>query len=233
MIDYSDFVISPGLVDIHVHLNEPGREAWEGFDSGTRAAAAGGVTSLVDMPLNSAPAVVDAESFDLKLDAARGKLHVDVAFWGGLVPSNARNPAALGRLLDRGVVGLKAFMSPSGIDDFQRVDEDDLRSAIRTLERHQVPLMAHAELPGPVVEDPGADPRKYATYLATRPRKWERVRAAKDSPHRPRPPRVFAPRAFAHRPSRSLIRRRRAWMMSSREQTLIFSRIIAHASAGT
>ena len=178
MIDYSDFVISPGLVDIHVHLNEPGREAWE---VSTRALARrrGGVTSLVDMPLNSAPAVVDAESFDLKLDAARGKLHVDVAFWGGLVPSNARNPAALGRLLDRGVVGLKAFMSPSGIDDFQRVDEDDLRSAIRTLERHQVPLMAHAELPSPVVEDPGADPRKYATYLATRPRKWERVRASK------------------------------------------------------
>jgi allantoinase len=134
------------------------------------------VTTLVDMPLNSNPTVVDAETFDLKLKASANKLHVDVAFWGGLVPDNARNQTKLKALIDAGVVGLKAFMSPSGIGDFENASVDDLKLAMRTLNAHHVPLMAHAELLTPVEEDPDADPRKYATYLATRPRVWEKVR---------------------------------------------------------
>ena len=102
---------------------------WEGFETGTKAAAAGGVTTLVDMPLNSNPTVVDVETFDLKLKASANKLHVDVAFWGGLVPDNARNQTKLKALIDAGVVGLKAFMSPSGIGDFENASVDDLKLA--------------------------------------------------------------------------------------------------------
>ena len=203
MIDYGDLVVSPGLVDVHVHLNEPGRVEWEGFDTGTRAAAAGGVTTLVDMPLNSFPTTTTAATFDLKLKASRGKLHVDVAFWGGLVPANAHNESVLNELIGRGVVGLKTFMSPSGIGDFENTARPDLKAALSVLARHQIPLMAHAELPGDVDLDPDADPRKYATYLATRPRKWEQVRASTASCFLdelfPRPP----PRHSLSRPFRS------------------------------
>jgi allantoinase len=174
--DYGNAVLSPGLVDVHVHLNEPGRTDWEGFETGTRAAAAGGVTTLVDMPLNCAPTTVSAELLAHKLEAARGKLYVDVAFWGGLVPSNANNLTALEALLDAGVVGLKAFMSPSGIDDFEYTTAAHLAAALPALAaRGRMPLMVHAELPPDVVPDvpAGADPRSYDTYLRTRPRQWE------------------------------------------------------------
>ena len=176
MTDSGRLAISPGLVDVHVHLNEPGREEWEGFETGTKAAAAGGVTTVVDMPLNSYPTICDAATFDGKIAASKGKLHVDVAFWGGLVPQNAHNETVLDELIERGVVGLKTFMSPSGIGDFEQSFKPDLEAALKTLAKHQVPLMAHAELPSDVDLDPNADPRKYATYLATRPRKWEQVR---------------------------------------------------------
>jgi allantoinase len=175
-LDYGDAVLMPGLVDLHVHLNEPGRAEWEGFESGTRAAAAGGVTTLVDQPLNSAPTTCSADALKLKLAAARGKLLVDVAFWGGLVPWNAANATALGALLDAGVVGLKAFMSPSGIDDFGHTTPQQLAAALPALAaRGRLPLMVHAELlPERVPEVPAsADPRAYATYLATRPPQWE------------------------------------------------------------
>lgn len=181
--DYGDLVVSPGLVDVHVHLNEPGRAAWEGFETGTKAAAAGGVTTVVDMPLNSFPTTTNAATFDLKLKASRGKLHVDVAFWGGLVPANAHNETVLNELIGRGVVGLKTFMSPSGIGDFENTARGDLEAALKVLGEHQIPLMAHAELPGDVAPDPDADPRKYATYLATRPRKWEQVSEEKGWGH--------------------------------------------------
>ena len=175
-LDYGAAVLSPGLVDVHVHMNEPGRADWEGFATATRAAAAGGVTTCVDMPLNSFPTTVTAEIFARKLAAARGKLHVDVAFWGGLVPHNANNITELGALLDAGVVGLKAFMSPSGIDDFESTTPAHLAAALPSLAaRGRMPLMVHAELlPETVPPVPaGADARSYATYMATRPRQWE------------------------------------------------------------
>ncbi|HMJ87534.1 MAG TPA: amidohydrolase family protein, partial [Vicinamibacterales bacterium] len=109
--DAGDFVVSPGIVDTHVHINEPGRTDWEGFDTATRAAAAGGVTTVVDMPLNSVPATTTAAALELKRTAARGQCHVDVAFWGGVVPGNA---AHLDELVEAGVRGFKCFLVPSG-----------------------------------------------------------------------------------------------------------------------
>jgi allantoinase len=182
LIDFSDLVISPGLVDTHVHVNEPGRTEWEGFDTATRAAAAGGVTTIVDMPLNSVPATTDAEGLEAKRSAARGRVHVDVAFWGGVIPGNA---GELDGLADAGVRGFKCFLVPSGVDEFPHVTERDLREALPILARRRVPLLVHAELPEflgsperlTLVDDsPGArgcEPSVYATYLATRPPRAE------------------------------------------------------------
>ena len=173
-LDFGSLVLSPGLVDVHTHINEPGRADWEGFESGTRAAAAGGVTTVCVQPLNSHPTTTSAETLRLKLEAAEGGLFVDAAFWGGLVPENAANTSQLGELLDAGVVGLKAFMAPSGIDDFGHVDVAQLAAALPLLRaRGRLPLMVHAELPSRVEAASGTDPREYGTYLATRPRAWE------------------------------------------------------------
>ncbi len=173
--DVGDAVLMPGLVDTHVHINEPGRAEWEGFDTATRAAAAGGVTTLVEMPLNSIPATTTAASFQAKLYAARDRLHVDVGFWGGVVPGNADD---LGPLWDAGVLGFKCFLCPSGVDEFCHVVEDDLRAAMPVLARLGAPLLAHAELPEPLVRAALAvaelDPRSYAVYLASRPPDAER-----------------------------------------------------------
>jgi len=163
-------VILPGLVDSHVHVNEPGRTEWEGFESATRAAAAGGVTSLVDMPLNSIPATTTLDAFDVKRGAAEGQCFVDVGFWGGVIPGNEPDLAAL---LDAGVRGFKAFLVPSGVDEFPAVSERDLRVTLPTLARIGATLLVHAEVPGPLDAagntDAHAHPRSYATYLASRP----------------------------------------------------------------
>jgi allantoinase len=143
-IDFGDLVVSPGVVDTHVHINEPGRTDWEGFDTATRAAAAGGVTTVVDMPLNSVPATTDVASLEAKREAARGKCHVDVAFWGGVVPGNASH---LDALVDAGVRGFKCFLVPSGVDEFPPVGERDLRDAMPIIARRGVPLLVHAEHP--------------------------------------------------------------------------------------
>jgi len=169
--DVGDDVVLPGLVDAHVHVNEPGRTEWEGFASATRAAAAGGVTTIVDMPLNSIPATTTPEALAAKLDAARGRLSVDCAFWGGVVPANAHAPGVLQGLIDAGVCGFKAFLVPSGVDEFPSVIESDLRAALPVLASRGVPFLAHAELESPVPG--GGDPRQYATYLASRPPSWE------------------------------------------------------------
>jgi allantoinase len=123
----AESVVMPGLVDTHVHINSPGRTEWEGFATATRAAAAGGVTTLVDMPLNSIPATTSLEGFKTKLEDARGNCFVDVAFWGGVVPGNT---AELAPMFDAGVVGFKCFLAPSGVDEFEHVTEYDLREAM-------------------------------------------------------------------------------------------------------
>ncbi len=167
--DVGASVVMPGLVDSHVHVNEPGRTDWEGFETATRAAAAGGVTTLVDMPLNSVPVTTTRPAFDEKLAAASGKLWIDVGFYAGLIPGSA---SALPPLLDAGVLGVKAFLVHSGIDEFPNATEADLRAAMPLLARRGVPLLVHAELDlgAPAWSD---DPRSYAAYLASRPRAWE------------------------------------------------------------
>jgi allantoinase len=167
-------VVMPGLVDTHVHINEPGRTEWEGFSSATRAAAAGGITTLIEMPLNSIPATTTAAAFREKLAAAAGKLWVDVGFWGGVVPGNT---AELRPLWEAGVFGFKCFLVPSGVEEFAHVSEGDLRAAARELVTLGAPLLTHAELPGPIAasskELSKADPKSYSTWLASRPREAE------------------------------------------------------------
>lgn len=168
--DVGDLVVMPGVVDVHVHINEPGRTEWEGFATATRAAAAGGTTTLVDMPLNSVPSTTTAEAFQTKLDASKGQLHVDVGFWGGVVPDNAND---LAELWGAGVLGFKCFLVPSGVEEFEWVREDDLRDAMRILAHLGAPLLAHCEVPGPIeaavdVWETG-DPCAYSTWLASRP----------------------------------------------------------------
>lgn len=167
VLDAGDLVILPGLVDTHVHVNEPGRTEWEGFRTATRAAAAGGVTTIVDMPLNSVPATTNVAALDEKLGAAAGKCHVDVAFWGGLVPHNIDDLEPLAR---RGVVGFKCFLTPSGVPEFECVSSQTLQRALPVLARLGLPLLVHAEDPLRLVApDAGADPREYSAWLGTRP----------------------------------------------------------------
>ncbi len=180
-----DLYIMPGLVDTHVHINEPGRTEWEGFASATRAAARGGVTTLLDMPLNSIPPTTSVAGLLAKAAAAEGKLFVDVGFCGGAVPGNA---AALRPLAEAGALAFKCFLADSGVPEFGHVGEDDLRQAMKTLAGLGLPLLCHAELPGPIAEQaarlddlddkhPG-DPRRYATYLSSRPRESEDLAVA-------------------------------------------------------
>jgi allantoinase len=169
--DLGDVILMPGLVDCHVHVNQPGRTEWEGFETATRAAAAGGITTLVDMPLNCLPVTTSAAALDTKLRASRGELWVDCGFWGGVVPGNARE---LGALCRAGALGAKAFLVHSGIDEFPNAREADLREAMPLLARAGVPLLVHAELDVGVEEAPeGLSPRDYRRYLASRPRAWE------------------------------------------------------------
>ena len=166
----SDLVVFPGLVDTHVHVNEPGRTEWEGFRTASAAAAAGGITTLVDMPLNSVPATTNVRALEAKRAAAVAA-DVRVEFWGGLVP---RNAGELDALADAGVRGFKCFLSPSGVDEFEHVTERDLRIAMPILARRGLPLLAHAELPAALLPpDPSADPRRYATWLDSRPARAE------------------------------------------------------------
>src|SRR5215208_4531999 len=162
-------VVMPGLVDTHVHINSPGRTEWEGFHNATLAAAAGGVTTLIDMPLNSIPPTTTLDGFKTKLDTAANDCFVDVGFWGGVVPGNT---AELARMFEAGVVGFKCFLVPSGVDEFPHVTEGDLREAMPELTRLGALLIVHAELPGPIKTDAdhGAD---YRSFLDSRPRAAE------------------------------------------------------------
>jgi allantoinase len=174
IVDCGDLVVSPGIVDSHVHVNEPGRTEWEGFDTATRAAACGGVTTIVDMPLNCVPATTTVAALEAKRDAARGRSHVDTAMWGGIVPDNQ---ADVEPLIDAGVRGFKCFLTPSGVAEFTYVDERTLRQVMPVLARRGVPLLVHAELPECLRVHRGRA-ESYRDYEATRPAEAERAAIA-------------------------------------------------------
>lgn len=191
--NFGGLIIMPGLVDTHVHINEPGRGEWEGFATATAAAAAGGITTLIDMPLNSIPTTVSATALEAKISAAQGQCRVDCGFWGGVVPGNE---AELRPLWQAGCFGFKCFLAPSGVDEFPHVTEADLRLAMPQIAACGGVLLAHAEDParlvsrgqtqnpsvsesaGMVVRPPSRPPQnhsshpapnQYASYLASRP----------------------------------------------------------------
>ncbi|MBX7102006.1 MAG: allantoinase AllB [Myxococcaceae bacterium] len=173
-VDAGTKLVAPGVVDSHVHINEPGRTEWEGFRTATEAAAAGGITTLVDMPLNCIPATTSRAAAEAKRIELASQLHVDVAFWGGVIPGNVGELEGLARF---GVPGCKCFLCPSGVDEFPHVGKDDLEEALPVLKELGLTLLVHAEAPGPLevaeaaVE--GADPRRYDTYLRSRPARAE------------------------------------------------------------
>lgn len=176
--DAGDNVLMPGIVDPHVHINEPGRTEWEGFDTATKAAIAGGITSLVEMPLNASPVTTTAKAFDEKINAAgfgqtgavRSGIHCNCGFWGGVIPGNEKD---IEPLIERGVLGFKAFLTDSGIDEFPKVTESDLRKAIPVIAKHNLPLLVHCELSDSQQPVSGIQNRAYSNYLASRPKKWE------------------------------------------------------------
>lgn len=168
VMDAGDSLVMPGLVDSHVHVNEPGRTDWEGFASATRAAAAGGITTICDMPLNSIPATTTVAALEAKRAAARGRCAVNVELIGGVVPGNS---GELEALRDAGVCAWKCFLTPSGVPEFPQVTEADLREAFPVLARLGLTLMVHAE--DPALLRPGNPSVRYADYLASRPAEAE------------------------------------------------------------
>ena len=169
VVDVADKIIMPGIIDPHVHINEPGRTDWEGFNTATKAALAGGITTLVDMPLNSSPVTISAKAFDEKISVAQKNLHTNCGFWGGVIPGNEHDIAGL---IEKGVLGFKAFLTHSGIDEFPNVTEADLRKTMPIIAKHNLPLLVHCEITdnSQLTTD---NSRSYANYLASRPRKWE------------------------------------------------------------
>ncbi len=161
-----DEVLMPGAVDTHVHVNEPGRTEWEGFDSATRAARAGGVTTVIDMPLNSIPPTVSVEALRVKQAAAAARSHVNVGFWGGAVPENL---GTLKALWDAGVFGFKCFLAPSGVDEFGHLDRARLRAAMEEIAGFGGRLIVHAEDPDVLDAHAEGIGREYGTFVASRP----------------------------------------------------------------
>ena len=167
--DVGNKVVMPGVVDCHAHINEPGRTEWEGFETATRAAAAGGITTVVDMPLNSIPATTSLDALRQKAASAEGHCAIDYGFWGGVIPGNV---GELEAMIDAGVTGFKCFLIQSGVDEFPHVTREDLERAMPVLARRGVPLIVHAELTDHEAP-PEGDTRTYQSYLASRPRRWE------------------------------------------------------------
>lgn len=169
--DLGDLVIMPGIIDPHVHVNDPFQSDWKGFDSTTKAAAAGGVTSIIDMPSNAQLPTTTAQALELKVAAARDQIHVNCGFWGGVVPGNA---SEMIRLLEMGALGLKAFLGNSGIDNFPAIQESELRKAMPLLTSQNLPLLVHCELNGSSPSGPTKTPIKsYLDYMKSRPESWE------------------------------------------------------------
>jgi allantoinase len=172
VIDADNNIVMPGIIDPHVHINEPGRTEWEGFDTATRAAAAGGITTIIDMPLNSTPVTTNFANLRTKIWAVKNNAHVNVGFYGGVVPGNLYD---LEKLLQGGVFGLKAFLCHSGIDDFPNVQPEELHDVLLLLKKYNRPLLVHCEL---AEEHEGLNqlkenPASYQAYLESRPHSWE------------------------------------------------------------
>ena len=174
-VDFGNLVVMPGLVDSHVHVNEPGRSEWEGFRTATRAAVAGGTTTIVDMPLNSIPPTVDVRALSKKRAAAEGKLSADVAFWGGFIPGSEDQ---IGPLVAEGVCGFKSFLVDSGVEEFPLVSLSELASALPLMRELEVPSLVHAEDPARILRLLG-DPTVYQSYLKTRPADGEAAAVTK------------------------------------------------------
>ena len=170
-----DEVLLPGLVDSHVHVCEPGNTEWEGFETATRAAAAGGITTLVDMPLDSSPTTVTVEALGVKRKSTEGKCHIDVGFWGGVIPGNL---ADLVPLHDAGVLGFKCFLADSGSDEFPPVDARGMTEALEVLRGLGLPLLVHAESAEAAAAIPEVHTRRYLDWLTAHPRGLENLAVA-------------------------------------------------------
>jgi allantoinase len=169
MIEAGEKILMAGVIDPHVHINEPGRTDWEGFDTATKAAIAGGVTMLVDMPLNSSPVTTTVKAFEDKLAATVGKIYTNIGFWGGVIPGNE---SEIQRLIENGVLGFKAFLTHSGIDEFPNVTERDLRKVMPVIAKSGLPLLVHCELTDERTFVAN-DKHSYKEYVASRPKRWE------------------------------------------------------------
>lgn len=166
-----DAVLMPGLIDAHVHVNEPGRTEWEGIATASQAALAGGITTIIDMPLNASPVTTTVEAFYKKMASMKASgLHCNIGFWGGIVPGNANE---IEPLIKAGVLGFKAFLTHSGIDEFPNASISDLEKAMPLIARHGLPLLVHAELENDLILPEQTNPQSYSQYLASRPTAWE------------------------------------------------------------
>jgi allantoinase len=172
VFDFGDLVVMPGLVEAHAHINEPGRTEWEGFETATSAAAAGGITTVIDMPLNSIPPTTTLAGLEAKKQAARGRCHIDYGLWGGVIPGNT---SEFESMVAAGVLGFKAFTCHSGVDEFPMATRADIDRAMPVLADLGVPLLVHAELEGAGGRGSSALPktRHYRDYLESRPQVWE------------------------------------------------------------
>jgi allantoinase len=170
LIEVGNNILMPGIIDPHVHINEPGHTDWEGFDTATKSAIAGGITTLVDMPLNSLPVTTTIKAFDEKINASQGQLHTNCGFWGGVVPGNEKE---IGPLIEKRVLGFKAFLTHSGIDEFPNVTENDLDKAMPIIAKYNLPLLVHCELTVNDKQGSVNNRHSYQDYLASRPKIWE------------------------------------------------------------
>lgn len=168
-LDAQNLLVTPGVVDTHAHINEPGRTDWEGFATATLAAAAGGITTVIDMPLNSIPATTSLAAMKEKLAAAGTQCRIDFGLWGGVIPGNS---AELEPMIKAGIMGFKCFLCPSGVDEFPHVSRADLNLAMPILAKHKRPLLVHAEIEGACTSF-HKNPQDYETYLESRPPEWE------------------------------------------------------------